>query len=80
MTDRPKPTPLRQGHFECKSTPYDQWTPDGEMEATAGANGLEIAITDDAAADSYNMEVTATIHMSRDDAIRFRDWLNEMLA
>ena len=43
-------------------------------------DGIEIAVAEEHAVDSYNHMFTCHAHLSMTDARRLRDWLNELLA
>lgn len=71
---------MKRAVFECRSPPKRKYyDPDGTLEITSGDHGLTVEVTDDAACNSYNIEVCAQALVSRADAERLRDWLIEVL-
>lgn len=68
-----------RGYFEYKETSRSAFADGDLLEATAGDHGISISVTEEKAVGSLNEEFTCTATLPRADAIRFRDWLNEML-
>jgi hypothetical protein len=71
-----------RGYFEFKDT--RNWLDahgdlEAEIEAVSGQQGITISVTQEHSVSSYNETFTCTAVLPLAEAIRFRDWLNEVL-